>query len=142
MRSSFALAGAFVMSVVLAFGQDAPAKIKKVTAAYTPPASGVEMFKTYCASCHGVDGTGTGPAASALKKAPANLTLLAQNHKGKFPKLEVIQFIKGDAAPAAHGSRDMPMWGEVFKSFGPAQDQIVELRVKNLAEYIEGMQKK
>ncbi|MDE3198197.1 MAG: c-type cytochrome [Acidobacteriota bacterium] len=117
-------------------------KIKKVEAAYTKPGSGSEMFQTYCAVCHGMDGKGNGPAATALNTAPADLTLLAQKHDGKFPKLEVRQFILGDSSVAAHGTRDMPMWGDILKSVGPGTDGLVTLRVRNLSDYIEGMQQK
>jgi mono/diheme cytochrome c family protein len=68
-------------------GQPAVAKpvIKKVPAALTSPTSGSEMFKEYCASCHGADARGRGPAAPALKASPADLTVLSRNNHGKFP---------------------------------------------------------
>jgi mono/diheme cytochrome c family protein len=99
------------------------------------------MFKSYCAACHGADGKGNGPAASALKKAPADLTLLSKKNGGKFPSLVVQNFIKGDSSPAAHGSRDMPMWGDVFRSVSPGQG-VVEIRMRNLRDYIETLQEK
>jgi mono/diheme cytochrome c family protein len=142
MRIQIALAVTAALTVAVAVGQEPAKKINRVAATYTPPGSGVEMFKSYCAPCHGADGAGTGPAASALKKAPANLTLLSQKHNGKFPRMEVQQFIKGDNAPAAHGSRDMPMWGDVLKSLGTGQEPVVELRVRNLTDYVESLQKK
>jgi mono/diheme cytochrome c family protein len=32
------------------------------------------MFETLCAVCHGIDGTGTGPAAASLNPKPRNYT--------------------------------------------------------------------
>jgi hypothetical protein len=40
---------------------------------------------------------------------------------------------------AAHGSRDMPMWGPVFKS---VDGSVAELRLKNLIDYLDSIQEK
>src|SRR5450631_1611982 len=90
-------------------------KIKGVSTAATTPSSGKEMFNSYCAVCHGVSGTGDGPAATALKKKPADLTQLAAKYGGKFPDNRIAQYISGDETVAAHGTREMPIWGEVFQ---------------------------
>ena len=37
-------------------------QIKEVPVKETSPASGKQMYSTYCAVCHGVDGKGSGPA--------------------------------------------------------------------------------
>jgi len=37
-------------------------------------ARGQQLFQTYCMVCHGTDGKGTGPAATSLPHAPADLT--------------------------------------------------------------------
>ena len=125
----------------ICYVQDQKTKLNKVPVEYTAPGSGVEMYKSYCAACHGPDGKGDGPAAVALKKAPADLTLLSKKNGGKFPSLVVQNFIKGDASAAAHGSRDMPMWGDIFRSVS-AGDSVVEIRIRNLRDYIEGLQVK
>ncbi|MGD1068984.1 MAG: c-type cytochrome [Bryobacteraceae bacterium] len=139
MRILITFAATLAVSAFL-FGQEPPKQIKKVDIGYTQPSSGAAMFKDYCAACHGADGTGNGPAASALKKAPANLTLLSKKNNGKFPALEVQNFIRGDAqSVAAHGTRDMPMWGDIFHSVS-AGDSVVTLRVANLTDYIKGLQ--
>ena len=62
---------------------------------FTASLSGAEMFKTWCASCHGTDAKGNGPAAAALKKMPANLTQLAKQSGGKFPTQRVREYIDG-----------------------------------------------
>jgi len=97
------------------------------------------MFLAYCAVCHGKDGQGGGPAAAALKKRPADLTQLSRKNGGAFPKDEVEAVIQGDTASGAHGSRDMPIWGNVFRSM--SKPEIARLRIVNLAAYIESVQR-
>ena len=100
---SLALAGSFAM------GAAAQVKIEKTQVTRTSPASGKEMFTEYCAVCHGPSGRGDGPAATALKKTPADLTQLTVKNSGKFPDVRVMRYISGDDTVAAHGTRDMPM---------------------------------
>lgn len=96
------------------------------------------MFRAYCSVCHGRGGQGDGPAASALKKLPADLTQLSRKNYGKFPAYHVANVIQGADVTAAHGSRDMPIWGNVFRTLG--QDT-VKLRVDNLTAYIQSLQR-
>lgn len=117
-------------------------EIKKTPATYTSPASGKDMYKAYCASCHGEDGTGNGPAAPALKVPPTNLTLLAVKNHGVFPETHVAAVIRGEAVSAAHGSKDMPVWGPVFFSMGQHETSVVQLRIRNLTKYLESMQQR
>src|SRR5206468_4065459 len=81
--------------------------------------SGQEMFSTYCAACHGKDGRGKGPAAPALKTMPTDLTTLTAHNNGKFPEPEIYHAISGDGMTPAHGSVEMPVWGDLFKSLNP-----------------------
>jgi len=76
--------------------------------------SGKDLFLQYCASCHGPEALGNGPAASALKDKPKNLTLIAASRGGTFPSAEILAFIDGRDVSAAHGSREMPVWGKRF----------------------------
>ena len=46
---------------------------------------GKETFLRYCASCHGEDGKGDGPAAVAMKPPPSDLTTISKRHEGKYP---------------------------------------------------------
>ncbi|MGA7412388.1 MAG: cytochrome c [Bryobacteraceae bacterium] len=118
--------------------------VKKGPPPVTSPASGQEMYKAYCAACHGVDGKGNGPAAESLKTAPTDLTQLTVKNNGKFPNAEVYTAIKGDPnmPTAAHGSTTMPVWGTVFSSMNQHSDTVVHLRIANLVHYIESMQVK
>jgi mono/diheme cytochrome c family protein len=100
------------------------------------------MYVAYCASCHGKDGKGDGPAASALKSVPTDLTQLAVCNKGTFPENRVFQTIKGDSATSSHGPKDMPVWGPIFASMGAKSDGVVQLRIRNLTKYIASLQQK
>lgn len=128
---------AFVLFACMA--ANAQPTIKKVPVTPTSAASGQNMFKQYCAPCHGLDGKGTGPAAAALKKNPANLTELTAKNNGKFPELRVFNTIKGDVEVSAHGSRDMPVWGALFPSVSSTQGE-VQLRLSNLTDYVKSIQ--
>lgn len=77
-------------------------------------AQGRKLYREYCASCHGTDGKGSGPVASALKTAPADLTMISKNN-GKFPALQIKQVIAGETDVTSPGSREMPVWGAYFR---------------------------
>jgi len=136
---------AFVLASVgigAAFAQS-QTTIKKVPVTSTSPTSGKEMFQTYCAVCHGQDGKGAGPAADALKKAPADLTQLTRKNSGKFPEQRVSLVITtGPSEILAHGSKDMPVWGDLFKHMGSSDPGVARLRIANLTDYIKSIQAK
>src|SRR6516162_1172393 len=117
-------------------------EIKRVPAAYTDPSSGKGMYDAYCASCHGVDGKGDGPAAPALKVLPTNLTALAVKNGGTFPGAHVATEIQGEAMIPAHGSKQMPVWGPIFMAMGGHSTAQVQLRIRNLGNYLESIQVK
>jgi mono/diheme cytochrome c family protein len=126
-----------------ALAQEAPKpKIERTPAKYTSPASGKEMFDAYCASCHGTDAKGNGPAAPAMKNPVPDLTTLAKANGGDFPSAHVYQVIKGDSAVPAHGSADMPVWGPVFSHLAMAGNAQVQQRIHNLTKYLESLQTK
>jgi mono/diheme cytochrome c family protein len=106
------------------------------------PVSGKEMYTSYCAVCHGTDGKGGGPAASALKTPPADLTMLSKNNGGKFPSLKVASTVRGTSDLPAHGSKEMPVWGPLFRSISGGHESEVQQRVANLTQYIETLQAK
>ena len=81
--------------------------------------SGKLEFRQYCAQCHGMNAIGDGPVAPALKKKPANLTLLSKKNGGVFPEKEVRDFIDGSKTAASHGTREMPIWGDHYSGKAP-----------------------
>lgn len=130
----------------LAVAQQAPAQtaptVKHVPITSTASNSGKEMFNSYCAVCHGTDGKGSGPAASAMKTPPTDLTGLAKKEGGKYPSAHVAAVIRGQATTPSHGSQEMPVWGPLFSSISHGNEAQVQQRVTNLVKYIETLQAK
>jgi mono/diheme cytochrome c family protein len=141
------MAVALAMLLTLAIAQQAAptqnaAAVKHVPISNAPPNSGKEMFNSYCAVCHGTDGKGGGPAASAMKTPPMDLTVLAKNSGGKYPAPHVAAVIRGQAMAASHGSQDMPVWGPLFSSISQGHEAQVQQRIANLVGYVETLQAK
>jgi len=108
----------------------------------TSPTDGKQMFVSYCAPCHGADGKGLGPVAPALKVKPIDLTLLTQNNHGKFPSAHISAVLQFGSEMPAHGSAQMPVWGPIFNEMNRGSVQAKQLRIGNLAQYIENIQAK
>ncbi len=106
-----------------------------------PSMDGRDLFTFYCASCHGVDGMGRGPVASALKTPPPDLTTLAQRGGDTFPAERVESFVTGksERSTGAHGSKDMPVWGPIFRALD-ANDALNARRLANIVGYVESLQ--
>ena len=105
--------------------------------------TGADLFRFYCGPCHGADGRGHGPVASSLRTAPSDLTALSRRHDGSFPRRDVERYLAGEESGpiAAHGSKDMPVWGPIFRALDPdARTRTV--RVANIVAHIEAMQAK
>jgi mono/diheme cytochrome c family protein len=99
---------------------------------------GRELYVRHCAACHGVDGRGSGPAAAALRKKPADLTVI-QKAGEEFPLYRVMTFIDGERVVPAHGTREMPIWGKVFRR--AEGEALKQLEIYALAKYLEAIQK-
>lgn len=105
-------------------------------------------YRRSCAPCHGTDAKGDGPVGAALTKKPADLTMLAKENNGVFPKDRVAAFIDGSETVAAHGTRAMPIWGIAFRRATPSSthaqrtQQEVNQRISLLVDYIESIQAK
>lgn len=114
--------------------------MRKSPAVQNNEVGGPKLFQNYCAVCHGRDAKGNGPAAPALKTAPADLTLLSKNNGGKFPDSRVFNILT-NPEELAHGSKDMPIWGPIFRSLGP-NPAAAHLRATNLKDYLKSIQAK
>jgi len=139
-RNIFRLVG-LVISLTI-FGVPQQKEIRHIPIKPISATNGPEMYKEYCAVCHGIDGKGRGPAAEALKVPPPDLTALARMNGGKYPSLHVTSAIQGDIRLPAHGSKEMPVWGVPFWRLSQGHTSEVQLRVTNLSNYIESLQEK
>ena len=133
--------GLLAVAAVCTAAQQQSTVIKREPAPVTSAASGSEMYKEYCAACHGQDAKGDGPAAAALKVAPPDLTALAKRNNGKYPAPRVASILRGEEKLVVHGDQEMPVWGPVFRSMS-ANQGIVEQRILNLNKYLESLQVK
>jgi mono/diheme cytochrome c family protein len=114
-----------------------------VLALSAAPASGEALFRSYCASCHGVSAKGDGVMAPHLRFRPADLTLIAKKHAGRFDADEVYRIVDGRTLVAGHGGTDMPVWGDAFK-YQPERyrEKEVKTRIRALVAYLKSIQVK
>jgi len=109
--------------------------------------SGRADYLVHCASCHGINGEGDGPVAGVLNVKTPNLTLLSVNNRGSFPEKHVFDTIDGSVLVEAHGTRDMPVWGEFFpmqalNAANKAQTgREVHARIQRLVDYLRSIQR-
>jgi mono/diheme cytochrome c family protein len=116
--------------------------------------AGKAEYQSSCAACHGVDGKGKGPLSTELKVPPADLTVLAKKNNGLFPVSTTYQIIDGRQAVIAHGTRDMPIWGNRYTLMmieqairGPSDlsydpEAIVRIRILSIIDYLNRIQEK
>ena len=102
---------------------------------------GKELFLKHCAACHGKNGMGNGPAAGSLKTPPTDLTGMKKRNGGVFPRLDTVRFIEGERPVTAHGSKEMPIWGRIFR-LRPGGSAGASPEIYALTDYIESIQKK
>ncbi len=133
MRRSVWAISLFVVSIPAAAQQ--PARVDASEAAM-----GQVIFMRYCAACHGREGRGDGPVAPGLVKKPVDLTALAAKNSGTFPFDKVAKSIDGRETGRAHGTPDMPVWGEVFGKTTGTESPTVEGAVKRITNYVWSIQ--
>jgi cytochrome c1 len=110
-------------------------------------------YRNSCSACHGPKGDGDGPLAQYLTiQTLPQLSMLQKNNGGVFPVQRVYSVIDGTADVAAHGNRDMPVWGQRYRAridpetdfeFGPEETEAyVRTRILALIEYLSTIQAK
>jgi len=105
-------------------------------------AKGQVTFEQSCASCHGSDARGVGPASHLLAVPASDLTQLSEKYSGRFPVDELYSMIEGNEKVGAHGTREMPVWGNIWseKDGRPVRREMVERRINELIEYLRSIQ--
>ena len=138
----------FMSGTLLVASLAAAAAVAQTTGPHNPPLvisslAGRDLYDFYCASCHGRNGKGDGPVASALKTSPGDLTRLALRNGGVFPTARVTAFVMNDSdiRMASHGSYEMPVWGPVFRALD-SSDTMARVRIANVVSYIESIQER
>ncbi len=119
------------------------AHVEALQAPSTAPGdAGNQLFRTFCASCHGTNGRGNGPLAEQLRRMPPDLTQFTRQNGGMFPSERVYRIIDGRDVPS-HGDREMPVWGDVFR-MAPAGSGLggVKARIDAVVRYLEGIQER
>ena len=112
---------------------------------------GKNEYEMRCAMCHGATGKGDGWLGKGLIKPPPSLRELKKNNKGVFPMQLVTDVIDGRKAVGMHGPREMPVWGDVFRSEEKAasaarpgattsDDQMARAKIRALATYVSNLQ--
>jgi mono/diheme cytochrome c family protein len=100
-----------------------------------------------CGGCHGETGKGDGPYMTYMKR-PSDITQLAKKNNGVFPVSRVYEVIDGRQDVAAHGPRDMPIWGMDYQAKAGAYymdvpynpEVYVRIRILALIEYLDRLQ--
>ena len=129
----------FAVCAVGAGGNPAQDQDKEqLPANYVP--SGGQIYKQYCAACHGVDAKGNGPVRVRLKIPAPDLTTLTKRHGGKFPYAYVTGVLRFAPGVPSHGSGDMPMWGPLFEYY--YSQSSAQRRIQNLCDYLATLQEK
>ena len=102
--------------------------------------AGAQLFRTYCATCHGTTARGDGPMADQLRKTPPDLTKYTARNGGVFPSERLRQIIDGRGV-ASHGTREMPVWGDAFRSAPEGlSPEAVKARIDVIVGYLEAIQ--
>jgi mono/diheme cytochrome c family protein len=127
---------------ILAAAQQPGAETKAATSAKTEPVSGKQLYVSYCSMCHGADAKGGGPFSPQLKVWPPGLIQLAKKNGGTYPAMRVAEAIDGEFGKPAHGSKEMPIWGPVFRSMAHGHDDSAQLRINRVVKYLETLQEK
>lgn len=152
MRRRLTLAALALATLGLAAGAAAQSNpgpaptIVIVNARPTNSLDGATLFQAYCASCHGGDGRGHGPASLATHEPPSDLTLIRIAHPDRDCGLYVRTILEQghrrgpNAAPVNEQDLDMPNWGPIFRSMHRNSQGEAVVRLANLSRYVVTLQ--
>ena len=126
---------------LVAYVESLQAAPSPAAATAEPPMSGDALFQTFCAPCHGSSGSGDGPMAGRLRVMPPDLRKLQLRNGGRFPGTLVERIIDGQRVDA-HGTREMPVWGDVFVRQAGGGRVVAKARINALIEYLRSIQER
>jgi len=110
---------------------------------------GRREFVRSCAACHGETGRGDGLVAGLMSVKPPDLTTIRKRHGGTYPASWVYRIIDGRNAMRAHGSEEMPIWGDRYRAdalrglplpLNISADAVVHGRILSLVYYLDLIQ--
>ncbi len=101
---------------------------------------GQAAWYEHCTVCHGADGRGGGPFVPLLREPPPDLTVLARANGGEFPTAAVRAAVDGRDMPLAHGTSDMPLWGQVLREAGECEER-TRSRVADVVAWLRTLQR-
>lgn len=111
--------------------------------------AGKQEYDWQCAICHGASGRGDGEMSKWLAKRPSDLTTIAKRNGGTFPNELMWSVIDGRTAVPGHGTREMPVWGQRFRTEAQTDPQsaaapewAVRNRIVSLLDYLSRIQAK
>jgi mono/diheme cytochrome c family protein len=111
----------------------------------TPAANSMDgevLYQNHCARCHGRDAKGGQASTKGPTVQGPDLTRYAARHGGKFSLAEMRKIISGDQKLAgSHGTKVMPVWGKIFSEVTRDQD-LGQVRIDNVARYLQKLQVK
>jgi len=138
-----AILAAFLLAPIPATPASAQEPATQPEAEMRQRVTGGEVFRTYCATCHGPSGRGDGPLASSMRRKPADLTEIAKRNGGEYPSEIVFHTIDGRTPVRGHGGPDMPVWGDAFlRSRDGGDAASVKGRIDSLVDFIRTLQVK
>jgi mono/diheme cytochrome c family protein len=129
-----------IQSITLPAAQDQ--RFNKAPVTNSNPPSGAELYKQYCAVCHGNDLKGNGPAPPPFRNQPPDLTTLARRNRGEFPDAYVANVLRNGVRISAHGPAEMPIWGATFKETERLDETQLKSRITGLVNYLKSLQTK
>jgi len=145
-RTAWRLAATLLVIIVVGAGCGAPqggdaAVEAGADAVYDPLERGRQTFTTYCQGCHGPEGRGDGPVAPMLSIELSDLGLLVQKY-GEFPEELVRGTIDGRAEVEGHGTREMPVWGNIWSDpADPVAEERIHQQIAELVQFLESLQR-
>ena len=144
MTIRFALRTAALAAASLVSATILTATVRAASPDQAPPNNapmGADLYRMYCATCHGTTARGDGPLAASMRRTPPNLTEITKRNKGTYPKELVFKIIDGREKVAGHGGPDMPVWGDAFMRTSDTADRnSVQFRIQALVDFLETIQ--